>query len=100
MREFLQIHHGEDTEDSNNNANNNATTNANNGNEEDFPYQDKSEKKRRCTECLNEGARARSLCPLATQCQKCGSAVCSSHKVTVCRSCLGKIIADRNDTDG
>ena len=64
-----------------------------------FPYQDKSEKKRRCAECIKEGARSKSLCPLATQCQKCAAAVCSCHKVTVCKSCLGKLILERNETD-
>ena len=95
VMEFLRIHHGED---SNNNANNTGNNNAN-SDEEDFPYQDKSEKKRRCAECLKEGARSKSLCPLATQCQKCGEAVCSRHKVTVCRCCLEKLILERNDTD-
>ena len=64
-----------------------------------FPYQDKSEKKRRCAECIKEGAKTKSLCALATQCQKCGAAVCSCHKVTVCKSCLGKLISERNETD-
>ena len=64
-----------------------------------FPYQDNSEKKRRCAECIKEGARSRNLCPLATQCQKCAAAVCSCHKVTVCKSCLGKLISERNETD-
>ena len=93
MTEFLRIHGAQQPENNNNNNNNNGRDEEDD--ENDFPYNETSEKKRRCAMCIEGGARTKTLCPLASQCQQCGSAVCSCHRVTICKNCLRRLIGER-----